>query len=100
MARHALLTVLLLPDSERAAMIRQLGSNWQNGSAAELLIDCEEDRAEGGARRDAARDGPLRALVVDQRLRVGGGDSPVGSLLTTEIARDPARTRRMRWHTW
>ena len=44
MARHSLLTVLSSPDSERAAMIRQLGSNPQNGSAAELLIDCEEDR--------------------------------------------------------
>jgi hypothetical protein len=44
MARHSLLTVLSPPDSERAAMIRQLGSNPQNGSAAELLIDCEEDR--------------------------------------------------------
>ena len=40
----ALLTVLLLPDSECAATIRQLGSNPENGSAAELLIDCEEDR--------------------------------------------------------
>ena len=95
MARHALLTVLLLPDSERAAMIRQLGSNWQNGSAAELLIDCEEDRAEGGARRDAARDGPLRALVVDQRLRSGGGDSPVRTSLTPAMTRDPASVRRI-----
>jgi len=32
MARHSLLTVLSPPDSERAAMIRQLGSNPQNGS--------------------------------------------------------------------
>jgi hypothetical protein len=44
MARRSLLTVLSPPDSERAAMIGQLGSNPQNGSAAELLIDCEEDR--------------------------------------------------------
>jgi hypothetical protein len=44
MARHALLKVLLMPDSERAALIGELGSNPPSRSAAELLIDCEEDR--------------------------------------------------------
>jgi hypothetical protein len=44
MARHALLTVLLMPDSERAALIGELGSDPPSRSAAELLIDCEEDR--------------------------------------------------------
>jgi hypothetical protein len=43
MARHALLKVLLMPDSERAALIGELGRNPPSRSAAELLIDGEED---------------------------------------------------------
>ena len=42
--RHALLKVLLMPDSERATLIGELGSNPPSPSAAELLIGCEEDR--------------------------------------------------------
>jgi hypothetical protein len=33
-----------MPDSERATLIGELGSNPPSPSAAELLIGCEEDR--------------------------------------------------------
>jgi hypothetical protein len=44
MARHALLKVLLMLDSERAALIGEFWSYPQSRTFAELLIDCEEDR--------------------------------------------------------
>ena len=44
MGRHALLKVLLLPDSERAALSARYGANREGRASAELLIDCEEDR--------------------------------------------------------
>ena len=45
MGRHALLTVLLTPDSEqRADLIGKMWDYPQSRTFAELLIDCEEDR--------------------------------------------------------
>jgi hypothetical protein len=45
MGRHALLTVLLTPDSEqRADLIGKMWGYPPSRWAAELLIDCEEDR--------------------------------------------------------
>jgi hypothetical protein len=44
LGRHALLTVLLLPDSKRAAVISEMRSHPESREFAELLIDCEEDR--------------------------------------------------------
>jgi hypothetical protein len=45
MARHALLKVLLMPDSERADRIGSYWGNPKTRTFTELLIDCEEDRA-------------------------------------------------------
>jgi len=78
MARHALLKVLLMPDAERAAMIGKLASNPPSRSAAELLIDCEEDRTlravlVGMLREaisnsgDAARSVPMLQPGLDRR---------------------------------
>jgi hypothetical protein len=44
MARHALLKVLLMPDSERADRIGSYWGNPKTRTFTELLIDCEEDR--------------------------------------------------------
>ena len=57
-ARAELLRVLRLPDLERAERIGEFWSYPQSRAFAELLIDCEEDRA-------------LRAVVVGM-LREGG----------------------------
>lgn len=43
--RAELLRVVLLPDLERAERIGEFWSNPQSRAFAELLIDCEEDRA-------------------------------------------------------
>ena len=43
LSRHALLKVLLLPDSERAALIGEIWSHSEGAASAELLIDCQED---------------------------------------------------------
>jgi hypothetical protein len=42
--RAALLYVLTLPDSDRAAQIGELYGHPERRTLAELLIDCEEDR--------------------------------------------------------
>ena len=42
--RAELLHVLMLPDSERAALIREIWSYPQSRTFAEPLIDCKEDR--------------------------------------------------------
>ena len=52
--RANLLHVLMLPDFERADRIGEFWGYPQSRAFAELLIDCEEDRALSGARRDAA----------------------------------------------
>ena len=44
-ARAELLHVLMLPDLERAERIGEFWSYPQSRTFAELLIDCEEDRA-------------------------------------------------------
>jgi hypothetical protein len=44
LAVNALLTVLLLPDSKRAAVIGEMWNHPEARASAELLIDCEEDR--------------------------------------------------------
>ena len=44
-ARAELLHVLMLPDFERAWRIGEFWSYPQSRTFAELLIDCEEDRA-------------------------------------------------------
>jgi hypothetical protein len=43
--RAELLHVLMLPDLERAERIGEFRSYSQSRTFAELLIDCEEDRA-------------------------------------------------------
>jgi hypothetical protein len=43
--RAELLHVLILPDFERADRIREFWGNPKKRTFAELLIDCEEDRA-------------------------------------------------------
>jgi hypothetical protein len=43
--RAELLHVLMLPDFERADRIGEFWSYQQSRAFAELLIDCEEDRA-------------------------------------------------------
>jgi len=43
--RAELLRVLMLPDLERAERIGEFWSYPQSRAFAELLIDCEEDRA-------------------------------------------------------
>jgi hypothetical protein len=54
--RAELLHVLLLPDLERAERIGEFWGYPQSRTFAELLIDCEEDRALRAALIDMLRD--------------------------------------------
>ena len=51
--RAELLHVLMLPDFDRADRIGEFWGYPESRTFAELLIDCEEDRTLGGARRHA-----------------------------------------------
>jgi hypothetical protein len=64
LSRHALLKFLLLPDSERAALIGKIWSHPGAAAAAELLIDCEEDRALRAVLVGMLREGRGRASCV------------------------------------
>jgi hypothetical protein len=54
-ARAELIHVLRLPDLERAERIGEFWGHPETRTFAELLIDCEEDRALAGGARRAAR---------------------------------------------
>jgi hypothetical protein len=55
--RAELLHVLMLPDLERAERIGEFWSYPQSRTFAELMIDCEEDRALGAVLVGMLREG-------------------------------------------
>ena len=79
--RAELLRVLMLPDLERAERLGEFWSYPESRTFAELLIDCEEDRA-------------LRAVLVGM-LWEDDGQSSTGSLGRTG---SPRRTASRRSH--
>jgi hypothetical protein len=67
-AHHAeLLHVLMLPDFDRADRIGEFGGNPKTRTFAELLIDCEEDKA-------------ARAVLVGMLREAIGNDAGAGPL--------------------